>query len=160
MIVRRDVFRASKAMQKKVFDTENIEVLWNCNTREVLGDGFSVTGARLERKDGKEYGGRGEQNAEDALVAAKRELLEETGYESNEWSHLLTVPSNATMGDNYAHLYLAKNCRKVSGQNLDDTEFLNVEKLSAQKIEKLIAQGEFEQVVHVAAWLLALRKMA
>ena len=114
----------------------------------------------IERKDGKEYGGRGEQNAEDALVAAKRELLEETGYESNEWSHLLTVPSNATMGDNYAHLYLAKNCRKVSGQNLDDTEFLNVEKLSAQKIEKLIAQGEFEQVVHVAAWLLALRKMA
>lgn len=114
----------------------------------------------IERKDGKEYGGRGEQNAEDALVAAKRELLEETGYESNEWSHLLTVPSNATMGDNYAHLYLAKNCRKVSGQNLDDTEFLNVEKLSAQEIEKLIAQGEFEQVVHVAAWLLALRKMA
>lgn len=114
----------------------------------------------IERKDGKEYGGRGEQNAEDALVAAKRELLEETGYESNEWSHLLTVPSNATMGDNYAHLYLAQNCRKVSGQNLDDTEFLNVEKLSAQEIEKLIAQGEFEQVVHVAAWLLALRKMA
>ena len=55
MIVRRDVFRASKAMQKKVFDTENIEVLWNCNTREVLGDGFSVTGARLERKDGKVF---------------------------------------------------------------------------------------------------------
>jgi len=52
MIVRRDVFRASKAMQEKVFRTENIEVLWNCNTQEVLGDGFGVTGARLLRKDG------------------------------------------------------------------------------------------------------------
>ena len=52
MIVRRDVFRASQAMQKKVFDTENIEILWNCNTQEVLGDGFGVTGARLLRKDG------------------------------------------------------------------------------------------------------------
>lgn len=52
MIVRRDVFRAAKAMQDKVLATPNIEVLWNCNTREVLGDGFSVTGARLERKDG------------------------------------------------------------------------------------------------------------
>jgi len=52
MIVRRDVFRASQAMQKKVFGTENIEVLWNCNTQEVLGDGFGVTGARLLRKDG------------------------------------------------------------------------------------------------------------
>ena len=52
MIVRRDVFRASKAMQEKVFATENIEILWNCNTQEVLGDGFGVTGARLIRKDG------------------------------------------------------------------------------------------------------------
>ena len=52
MIVRRDVFRASKAMQAKVFATENIEILWNCNTQEVLGDGMGVTGARLLRKDG------------------------------------------------------------------------------------------------------------
>ena len=52
MIVRRDVFRASKAMQDKVFAAENIEILWNCNTQEVLGDGFGVTGARLVRKDG------------------------------------------------------------------------------------------------------------
>ncbi|MBO5562397.1 MAG: thioredoxin-disulfide reductase [Bacteroidales bacterium] len=55
MIVRRDVFRASKAMQEKVFKTENIEILWNCNTKEVLGDGFGVTGARLLRKDGTEF---------------------------------------------------------------------------------------------------------
>ena len=52
MIVRRDVFRASKIMQEKVLSTENIEVLWNCNTQEVLGDEMGVTGARLLRKDG------------------------------------------------------------------------------------------------------------
>ncbi len=52
MIVRRDVFRASDIMQKKVLSTENIEVLWNCNTQEVLGDMMGVTGARLIRKDG------------------------------------------------------------------------------------------------------------
>jgi thioredoxin reductase (NADPH) len=52
MIVRRDVLRASKAMQQRVADTPNIEVLWNCNTQEVLGDEFGVTGARLLRKDG------------------------------------------------------------------------------------------------------------
>ena len=52
MIVRRDVFRASKIMQDKVLGTENIEVLWNCNTQEVLGDALGVTGARLLRKDG------------------------------------------------------------------------------------------------------------
>ncbi|MBQ9194500.1 MAG: thioredoxin-disulfide reductase [Bacteroidales bacterium] len=52
MIVRRDVFRASKIMQEKVFSTPNIEVLWNCNTQEVLGNEMGVTGARLLKKDG------------------------------------------------------------------------------------------------------------
>ena len=52
MIVRRDVFRASAAMQERVKNTPNIEILWNCNTQEVLGDEYGVTGARLIRKDG------------------------------------------------------------------------------------------------------------
>ena len=53
MIVRRDVLRASQAMQERVMSTENIEILWNCNTQEVLGDDYGVTGARLVRKDGE-----------------------------------------------------------------------------------------------------------
>lgn len=52
MIVRRDVFRASAAMQRKVESMPNIEILWGCNTLEVLGDGFGVTGARLQKNDG------------------------------------------------------------------------------------------------------------
>jgi len=55
MIVRRDVLRASTAMQKRVMNTPNIEILWNCNTREVLGDDMGVTGARLVRKDGEVF---------------------------------------------------------------------------------------------------------
>ncbi len=55
MIVRRDVFRASKAMQERVAATPNIEVLWNCNTQEVLGDEAGVTGVRILRKDGKVF---------------------------------------------------------------------------------------------------------
>ena len=55
MIVRRDVLRASEAMQERVRNTENIEILWNCNTQEVLGDEYVVTGARLMRKDGEVF---------------------------------------------------------------------------------------------------------
>lgn len=55
MIVRRDVLRASEAMQERVRRTPNIEVLWNCNTQEVLGDASGVTGARLLRKDGEVF---------------------------------------------------------------------------------------------------------
>ena len=55
MIVRRDVLRASQAMQERVMQTPNIEVLWNCNTQEVLGDEYGVTGARLLRSDGEVF---------------------------------------------------------------------------------------------------------
>ena len=55
MIVRRDVFRASSAMQDRVRNTPNIEILWNCSTQEVLGDASGVTGVRLLRKDGEVF---------------------------------------------------------------------------------------------------------
>ncbi len=53
LIVRRDVLRASVAMQERVLNTPNIEVLWNCNTQEIIGDEYGVTGARILRKDGE-----------------------------------------------------------------------------------------------------------
>ena len=54
MIVRKPFLRASKAMQERVFNTENIEVLFEHNTVEVLGDEQGVTGALLRRNDGVE----------------------------------------------------------------------------------------------------------
>ena len=42
-------------MQERVRNTENIEILWNCNTREVLGDESGVTGVRVERRDGEVF---------------------------------------------------------------------------------------------------------
>ena len=116
---------------------------------------FSAGG--IERTDGKEYGDNDKAVTEDALEAAKRELQEETGYVSNEWRHLITVPSNATIADNYAYIFEAKNCRRVSGQNLDDTEFLNVKKYTADEIETMIEKGDFQQAIHIMAWLLSKR---
>lgn len=55
MIVRRNVLRASEAMQQRVKDTPNIEILFGCNTREVLGNVMGVTGARLEDVSGKVF---------------------------------------------------------------------------------------------------------
>ena len=47
MLVRRDEFRASKIMAERVKNTENIEILYNTETDEVLGDGQVVTGVRV-----------------------------------------------------------------------------------------------------------------
>lgn len=58
MIVRRDELRASKAMQRKVMETPNIEILWNTQTKDLFGevDGFVSTlkGAVLVNKEGVE----------------------------------------------------------------------------------------------------------
>lgn len=55
LIVRKPFLRASKAMQQRVFNTPNIEVLFEHNTVEVLGDDSGVTGALLRKTDGTEH---------------------------------------------------------------------------------------------------------
>ena len=55
MVVRRNVLRASQAMQRRVESAPNIEILWECNTEEVKGDASGVTGAVLRRKDGTAF---------------------------------------------------------------------------------------------------------
>ena len=47
MIVRRNEFRASKAMMHRVMHTPNIEILYNTETKEIVGDGQSVTGVTV-----------------------------------------------------------------------------------------------------------------
>src|SRR5690606_17339547 len=47
MLVRRDEFRASKAMEKRVLNTANIEIIYNSEAKEILGDGKNVTGVKV-----------------------------------------------------------------------------------------------------------------
>jgi thioredoxin reductase (NADPH) len=54
MIVRRNVLRASQTMQERVRNHPKIEILWEHQTKEVLGDENGVTGLRLQQKDGAE----------------------------------------------------------------------------------------------------------
>ena len=54
LIVRRDVLRASKASQDRVFKTPNIEILFETQTVDLLGDDSGLTGAQLIHKKGTE----------------------------------------------------------------------------------------------------------
>ena len=54
MLVRRDEFRASKIMASRVKNTENITILFNTETEEVLGDGQVVTGVRAKNNQSNE----------------------------------------------------------------------------------------------------------
>lgn len=91
---------------------------------------------------------------DDAFEAARRELAEETGFTSENWKHLMTIPANATLSNSRVHIYSAVNCRRVSEQSLDETEFLYVKLLSEEELLKRINGGDFKQSLHVLAYYL------
>ncbi len=91
---------------------------------------------------------------DEAFEAAKRELREETGYTSNNWTHLLTIPANATISNSNVHIYCATGCTLSASQELDDTEFLNVVLLNETELLSAINGGDFKQALHVLAYYL------
>lgn len=102
----------------------------------------------------KYFAGGDPTTNEEALETAKRELMEETGYVSDAWEFVMKLHSNASISDNLAYIFRAKNCRREGPQQLDDTEFLSVELHSAQEIEEKIRTGGFELAMHILAWEL------
>lgn len=83
-----------------------------------------------------------EENETDGFAVAKRELLEETGYVSDNWTYLgATVESSAKL-TNYMHIYFANHCRKVSGQHLDDTEELDVIVIPLSEAVEMVMKNE------------------
>jgi len=93
MIVRRNVLRASNDMQKKVKNTSNIEILWECNTLEVLGDDMGVTGVKLSHKRGENI----EKKIDGFFLAIghhpNSELFKEW-IETNEEGYIITAPKS------------------------------------------------------------------
>lgn len=65
----------------------------------------------------------------DALAVAKRELLEETGYQSVDWTYLGSIIENPAKMTNHNHLFFARNCVKVADQKLDESEIIEVLKI-------------------------------
>ena len=57
--------------------------------------------------------------------------------------------------NNNVHIYMATGCRHVSDQELDFSEFLNVELVSEDDLRSRIFGGDFLQSLHIMAWYLA-----
>lgn len=82
---------------------------------------------------------------------AKRELLEETGYEGSDWEYLGKVSSNPAFLTNYTHLYIVKNCQKVQEQNLDGNERINVHVMPLDDFLEMVKEGTVHHSLVVAA---------
>lgn len=91
---------------------------------------------------------------EDFLTAAKRELLEETGYTAERWTFIGRTAPNATIANNYAHIFFAESCEKKDTQHLDPSECLDISPVNEAVLESMIRAGRFVQAVHVAAYYM------
>ena len=73
--------------------------------------------------------------------AAKRELLEETGYESNNLEYLGNFYQDQGCSEALNHYYIAYNCKKIKEQNLDKDEFIKYIEVTFDELQKLLDNG-------------------
>jgi 8-oxo-dGTP pyrophosphatase MutT (NUDIX family) len=79
---------------------------------------------------------------EDSLIAAKRELLEETGYTATQFTHIATLYDNPVKDSNQIYLFIAENATFIKEQQLDITEEIEVILVPISQVKTKILQGE------------------
>ena len=90
------------------------------------------------------------------LEAAKRELIEETGYTSDEFIQTCIVSANPSTHNNVTFCFLATNVELTEETNLDDTEEIEVVLKPLDEVIEALKNNEFLQSLHVSALFQAL----
>jgi len=89
------------------------------------------------------------------LDAAKRELLEETGYSSDELFELCKLSPNPANYTNTTHCFMARNVIKNTQQTLDPTEQIEVLKITLPEVLSLLKNNQIPQALHASALFYA-----
>ncbi len=76
-------------------------------------------------------------------VAARREMLEETGYVARDLVHLGSMRPNPAIQNNTCHYFLARGATLVSRQHLDQAEDIEVVPVPVAALLRMVAEGEF-----------------
>lgn len=90
------------------------------------------------------------EKGEEPEVAARRELLEETGFGGGNWSLIATLSANASAMNNTTYCFLATDVEKVAAQHLDETEDLITLLLSRDELLAMMDNGTPKQALMAA----------
>ena len=91
--------------------------------------------------------------------ALRRELLEETGYQFDDFELLCTVYANPSTANNQTYCYLARGGKKVQEQALDEQEEIVVQTFTIPEVKKLLADNKIAQALHCTGLFYALIKL-
>jgi len=86
--------------------------------------------------------------------AARREMVEETGYDAEEIIPLGRVHPNPAIQDNLCFSFLACSARRVTRKKLDDGEATRVVRFRLERVRQLIAEGKITHALVIAAFCL------
>ena len=88
---------------------------------------------------------------EDILATAKRELLEETGYEAGDWEHLGVMHPCIGYSDERIEIFAARQLQWAGGAQLDHGEFLELIDLSPEEARQAVRSGELTDAKTITA---------
>ena len=96
------------------------------------------------------------EKGEDPLDAAKRELLEETGYQADSWRSLGSYVVNGNLGCGHGHFFMAAGARRVREPESGDLETMEIELLTRGRLAEALRNGEVLLLNHAAAIAMAM----
>jgi len=104
-------------------------------------------------------GGCVDDTDKDFQQAIAREILEETGYSFTSYDYLCKISANPSTNNNLLHMFLAKGGKKVSEQQLDGNEEIEVDLFTVEQVKQLIKENKIIQSMHVTCIMYAFEKM-
>lgn len=95
------------------------------------------------------------EDGENAMVAAQRELLEETGYTSDDWCPLGSFVAHGNYSCFKLHVFMARNAQRVAKPHSGDLEDMEIVLMKPEAILNAIREGEITLLGTVATIALA-----
>jgi ADP-ribose pyrophosphatase len=96
---------------------------------------------------------------EDPMLAAQRELLEETGYKAKQWEKLGKFSVDGNRGNGTAHFFIARGAYKAGERDADDLEEQHLLALSRAEVEAAVARGAFKVLPWQTIMAMALLRL-